>query len=280
MAMQAASPDAAAELRAVAYAPERSLLVAALLTFSGGFLDAFTWLSLGGVFASSQTGNVVFLGIDAMSGRWQQAAHHLLPIVGFLLGAWVAIRVRAPLRCLVAHIVCLVAAMLLLHRIPDPIAILGISFGIALESASFRRVGRWSYLSVTVTGNMLRAIDQFVSTSDRDALRGGVAMLVLCLIFLCGAAFGGYATTRLGAASIAVPIALSACALLLCLRSHAIRQRGVRSRKQACRAQRIISSTCLDDTFRDQPPREPGMNDLRKETVSLGEVSVSADKLA
>lgn len=226
MAMQAASPDAAAELRAVAYAPERSLLVAALLTFSGGFLDAFTWLSLGGVFASSQTGNVVFLGIDALSGRWHQAGHHLLPIVGFLLGAWVAIRVQAPLRCLTAHIVCLAAAMLLLHRIPDPIVILGISFGVALQSASFRHVDRWSYLSVTVTGNMLRAIDQFVSTSDRDALRGGAAMIVLCLTFLCGAAIGGYATTRLGAASVAVPIALSACALLLCLQSRIRRDPG------------------------------------------------------
>ncbi|RQH14695.1 DUF1275 domain-containing protein [Bradyrhizobium sp. RP6] len=226
MVMQAASPDAAAELRAVAYAPERSLLVAALLTFSGGFLDAFTWLSLGGVFASSQTGNVVFLGIDALSGQWQQAAHHLLPIVGFVLGAWVAIRIQVPLRCLIGHIVCLAAAMLLLHRIPDPIAILGISFGIALQSASFRRVEHWSYLSVTVTGNMLRAIDQFVSASDRDALRGGAAMLVLCLIFLCGAAIGGDATTRLGAASLAVPTALSACALVLCLRSRSGRSQN------------------------------------------------------
>ncbi|ULK97008.1 YoaK family protein [Bradyrhizobium sp. I71] len=226
MAMQAVSPDAAAEPRAVAYAPERSLFVAALLTVSGGFLDAFTWLSLGGVFASSQTGNVVFLGIDALSGRWQQAAHHLLPIVGFLLGAWVAIRMQAPLRCLVAHIVCLAAAMLLLHRIPDPIAILMISFGIALQSASFRRVDRWSYLSVTVTGNMLRAIDQFVSTSDRDALRGGVAMLVLCLTFLCGAAIGGYATTWLGAASLSAPIVSSGSVLLLCLQSRIRRDPG------------------------------------------------------
>lgn len=226
MAMQAVSPDAAAEPRAVAYAPERSLLAAALLTVSGGFLDAFTWLSLGGVFASSQTGNVVFLGIDALSGRWQQAGHHLLPIVGFLLGAYVAIRMQAPLRCLAAHIVCLTAAMLLLHRIPDPIAILMISFGIALQSASFRRVDRWSYLSVTVTGNILRAIDQFVSTSDRDALRGGAAMLVLCLTFLCGAAIGGYATTRLGAASLSAPIVSSGCVLLLCLQSRIRRDPG------------------------------------------------------
>lgn len=224
--MQAASSEAATEPLVEVYAPERSLLVASLLTMSGGFLDAFTWLSLGGVFASSQTGNVVFLGIDALSGQWRQAAHHLLPIVVFLLGASIAIRIQAPLRCLVAEIVCLAAVMLFLHRIPDSAAILGVSFGVALQSASFRRVERWSYLSVTVTGNMLRAIDQFKSTKDRDESHGGGAMLLLCMMFLCGAAIGGYVTTRLGAASLAVPIALSVCALLLCWRNRIGRDPG------------------------------------------------------
>ncbi|TFV41497.1 DUF1275 domain-containing protein [Bradyrhizobium frederickii] len=220
MAMQASSTEPLAEARIEVYAPERSLLVASLLSMSGGFLDAFTWLSLG-VFASSQTGNVVFLGLYALSGEWQRALHHLLPLAAFVLGAAVAIRTRAALRCLVGEIVCLTAAMLLLHRVPDQIVILGISFGIALQSASFRQVGRWKYLSVTVTGNMLRAIDQFVATSDRDAACGAGAMLTLCLMFLLGAAAGGCVTRWLGTWSLALPIASSACVLWICRRrSH------------------------------------------------------------
>ncbi|WP_181956773.1 formate dehydrogenase accessory sulfurtransferase FdhD [Bradyrhizobium symbiodeficiens] len=43
------------------------------------------WLSLG-VFASSQTANDVFLGIHALSGQWQRALSHLLPLAAFLLG--------------------------------------------------------------------------------------------------------------------------------------------------------------------------------------------------
>lgn len=91
MAMQAASSALDVEAPVGVYAPERSLLVASVLSMSGGFLDAFTWLSLGGVFANSQTGNVVFIGVYAMSGQWKQAAHHLLPMVAFLLGASIAI---------------------------------------------------------------------------------------------------------------------------------------------------------------------------------------------
>jgi uncharacterized membrane protein YoaK (UPF0700 family) len=220
MAMQAASTEPLAEARVEVYTPERSLLVASLLSMSGGFLDAFTWLSLG-VFASSQTGNVVFLGVYALSGQWQRALHHLLPLAAFVLGAVVAVRTRAALCCLVGEIVCLAAAMLLLHRAPDQIVILGISFGIALQSASFRQVGHWTYLSVTVTGNMLRAIDQSVADSDRDAASGAGAMLTLCLMFLLGAAAGGCVTKWLGAWSLALPIASSACVLWICRkRSH------------------------------------------------------------
>ena len=215
MAMQAASTEPLAETSVEVYAPERSLPVAALLSMSGGFLDAFTWMSLG-VFASSQTGNVVFIGVYALSGQWQRALQHLLPLAAFILGAVVAVYTRAALRCLVGEIVCLAVAMLLLHRVPDQVTILVISFGVALQSASFRQVGRWKYLSVTVTGNMLRAIDQLVEASDRDAARGVRVMLMLCLMFLLGAAVGGCVTKWFGAWSLALPIASSACVLWLC----------------------------------------------------------------
>lgn len=217
MAMQATSPEPMAHTRVGVYAPERSLLVASLLSMSGGFLDAFTWLSLG-VFASSQTGNVVFLGIDALSGQWQRALHHLLPLVAFVLGAAVAVRSQAPLRSLVGEIGCLAAAMLLFHRTPDEVAIPVISFGVALQSASFRQVGRWKYLSVTVTGNMLRAIDQLAADSDPDATRGVGTMLALGLTFLLGAAIGGCVTKWVGTWALALPIASSVCVLWLCRR--------------------------------------------------------------
>ncbi|MBW5435071.1 DUF1275 domain-containing protein [Bradyrhizobium canariense] len=220
MAMQTAALEPLAGTSVEACAPERSLLVASVLSMSGGFLDAFTWLSLG-VFASSQTGNVVFLGVYALSGQWQRALHHLLPLVAFVLGALVAVRTRAALCCLIGEIVCLAATMLLLHRVSDEITILVISFGVALQSASFRQVGHWKYLSVTVTGNMLRAMDQFVAAPDRDAARGAGTMLTLCLAFLLGAAVGGCVTKWLGTWSLALPIASSIYVLWLCRRrSH------------------------------------------------------------
>jgi len=218
MAMEAASPDFAVRAPARVDLPEQSLAVACVLTMSGGFLDAFTWLSLGGVFGNSQTGNVVFFGMNVAVGNWREAAHHVPPILAFLTGAWVASRAKAPLLCLVGEIAALAAvlALLLMHRLPGPLAITGISFGVALQTASFRQVEHWKYISVTVTGNFLRAIDQLTSNADREAAHGARTMIAVCLMFLLGAIVGGGLTVRLGAISLIFPISLLVSALWLC----------------------------------------------------------------
>ena len=42
-----------------------SYIVGVLLAIAGGFLDVYTYISRGGVFANAQTGNIVLLGICA-----------------------------------------------------------------------------------------------------------------------------------------------------------------------------------------------------------------------
>jgi uncharacterized membrane protein YoaK (UPF0700 family) len=223
MAMEATSSELAARPRIGIYEPEQSLLVACLLSMSGGFLDAFTWLSLGGVFANSQTGNVVFLGMYAALGQWHEAVHHIPPILAFLTGAWVATRLRAPLLCLVGEIVSLAAVMLLLHRLPGPFAIVTMSFGVALQTASFRQVERWKYLSVTVTGNLLRAVEQLISVADPEGARGARTMLTVCLMFLFGAVAGAFVTAHLAANSLVVPLGLLMSTLWFCCRYRYLR---------------------------------------------------------
>jgi uncharacterized membrane protein YoaK (UPF0700 family) len=53
---------------------------------AGGFLDGFTYVGHGHVFASAMTGNVVLLGINSISGSWRTAFRYLPPILAFLLG--------------------------------------------------------------------------------------------------------------------------------------------------------------------------------------------------
>lgn len=63
-----------------------SLTVGVLLAVVGGFLDAYTYLLRGHVFANAQTGNIVLLGLSAAQGEFLKASYYLLPILAFLCG--------------------------------------------------------------------------------------------------------------------------------------------------------------------------------------------------
>jgi uncharacterized membrane protein YoaK (UPF0700 family) len=60
------------------------LLVGALLTFVGGFLDAYTFVGHA-VFANAQTGNVVLFGVETASRHWHAALLRLIPIAAFVV---------------------------------------------------------------------------------------------------------------------------------------------------------------------------------------------------
>ena len=193
----------------------RQIAVAVLLSMSGGFLDAFTWLSYHGVFSSSQTGNVVFLGMYAALGKWHEAVRHLPPIAAFVAGAWIAFRIRARGFSLVVEIVFLAIVMLLPSGTPDPLIVFGIAFSSAMQTASFGFVERWNYSSVTVTGNLLRSLEQLAIKPNPLALHGAKVLLTICVAFLVGAAAGSFVTQHLGKYGVAMPIALLAFALWL-----------------------------------------------------------------
>ena len=64
-----------------------SFLLGAILALAGGFLDAYTYLCRGGVFANAETGNIVLMGIKLANGSFLQAAYYLVPIMCFSAGA-------------------------------------------------------------------------------------------------------------------------------------------------------------------------------------------------
>src|SRR5271163_3578369 len=62
------------------------LTIACLFTAAGGYMDAFSYIAHGHVFANAQTGNFVFFAVFASAGQWAQAWRHVPPIVTFSLG--------------------------------------------------------------------------------------------------------------------------------------------------------------------------------------------------
>ena len=61
-------------------------LLGLLLALVGGFLDAYTYICRGHVFANAQTGNLVLLGVYLTNGDWSKAFHYFMPVLAFVLG--------------------------------------------------------------------------------------------------------------------------------------------------------------------------------------------------
>ena len=208
--------------------PHATLEAAALLTLSGGFLDAFTYVGHGHVFANAMTGNVVLLGVFAAAGDWPQAWRHIPPIIAFLLGVFTAQLLGRPsprpllrhpaLLCLVLEILFLCGAAWLPASFPDLWLVLGLSFVAALQNSSFPTVEDWSYNSVMTTGNLRRFADGLYlafQTGQRDeGLRQARAFGLVCAHFLLGAIAGAVCTPRLGNIALLIPAALLTLVLL------------------------------------------------------------------
>ena len=125
-----------------------SFRLGAMLAVAGGFLDAYTYLVRGGVFANAQTGNIVLLGVRMIQGQWALALHYLIPILAFAGGVVVADLVKYRFRhasgihwrqMTVGLELVLLAGVAFLPSQMDNLANIAVSFVCAVQVESFRK---------------------------------------------------------------------------------------------------------------------------------------------
>jgi uncharacterized membrane protein YoaK (UPF0700 family) len=216
------------EVRRDSRASGGTVRLAALLAIAGGFLDAFTYIAHGGVFASAQTGNVVLLGVFAAAGDWLGAVRHVLPILAFVIGVGVAEKVgdppvgrrlKRPQRfALVLEIAVLAVVGVLPTSFSNTTVILAVAFVAALQSTIFGKIGGWSVNTTMTTGNLRTAAAsayRLLVRRERDRRGQAVTFGTVCIAFLLGAVLGGLVTSWLhNHAAWAVCILLSALLVL------------------------------------------------------------------
>ena len=191
-------------MKKTARQPSDTFAVAALLAIAGGFLDAYTYMSRGGVFANAQTGNMVLLALRVSEGRWQEAAAYLAPILAFAVGVLVAEGIRT---CnpgqgqfhwrhtvLAVEIAALVAASLVPVGAWNGVVNVTVSFVCALQVEAFRKVQGYPFASTMCTGNLRSGTDALfhgLLTHDRTLLCRSGCYFGVIACFLAGAAMGG-----------------------------------------------------------------------------------------
>jgi uncharacterized membrane protein YoaK (UPF0700 family) len=189
-----------------------TLDIAALLAAAGGFLDGFTYVGHGHVFANAMTGNVVLLGISCLSGSWKSALHILPAILAFVVGVSVSqmMQLRSKRRdvsppysvVLGLEIAVLLVLSLLPATTADVLFTTSIAFVASVQVQTFRNVNGHIFNSTFTTGNLRTLSEGAVGwfMEGRNAAAGRVVrdFSAICAAFLVGAAAGAFAFQTLG----------------------------------------------------------------------------------
>lgn len=182
-----------------------SLTMGILLALVGGYLDAYTYITRDGVFATAQTGNTVLFAVRAGSPEYDGALQNVPPFVAFIAGVLVAEHMKERLdmhRRAVLALECVILFIVgwLPGSVPNMIITISVAFVSSLQIATFNKLGNWSYNSTITTGNLRTASSasyEAFANHDKEAMKKFIGFSAIILSFICGALLGTVFSTTL-----------------------------------------------------------------------------------
>lgn len=181
-----------------------SLRLNAILTFSGGFMDAYSYMCRGEVFANAQTGNVILLMIHASMADFSIAIKYVFPIAAFSLGVIVAEVIRhyffrenrfhwRQLAVLLEALILFAVAFI--PQVRNDVANALISFACGVQVESFRKLRGNAIATTMCVGNLrsaAQAMSLFKLTGEKDYFKKGMLYYSVIFIFALGAVVGNF----------------------------------------------------------------------------------------
>ena len=196
-----------------------TVLIGSLLALAGGFLDAYTYICRGGVFANAQTGNIVLFSLHLCQMEWERALTSAIPIVAFAAGIMMTEAVRRRQKIvgflhwrqgmLLLEIAIITVAMFIPHGHLDPVVNIMIAFVCSLQVHSFRRVHGHGVASTMCTGNLrsgTEALYCYLETKDPYYRHKYRCYYGVILAFIAGAVGGTAASDHFPEWALICPV--------------------------------------------------------------------------
>ena len=194
----------------------------AFLALSGGFQDAYTYNTRNEVFSNAQTGNVVLMSQNLMTGNWQKGLLYLVPLLAFAGGVLVAERIAERFRyakklhwrqsiLLMEILILFVVGFMPAEMNMGATAL--VSFACAMQVQAFRKVDGYAYASTMCIGNLrsgMAALSAFMRNHKKQQLEQVGHYFGVIFLFAVGAGIGGNLSIHYG-----VPVIWGSCILLL-----------------------------------------------------------------
>ncbi len=184
-----------------------SLQLGILLALAGGFMDAYSYVCRGHVFANAQTGNILLMGIDLSEGNWLAALRYGCPVFAFAVGIAIADVTRLTLKgTKILHwrqLTILLEAVVLLFVsfLSQNVNLLAnslTSFACGIQVETFRKINGHGIATTMCIGNLRTAtqsISQFFHTQNKEDARKGILFYGIILFFVIGAVLGNFCVT-------------------------------------------------------------------------------------
>lgn len=204
-----------------------SLATGSVLMLATGFVDAYTFLQHGHVFAQAMTGNLVLIAIGAFDPSivafWRPLVSYLAFVLG-VVAVWAWSRGQAPRRpgpqlaTLGLQVVVLTVVGFLTGGALSVVITAFISFASGMQIAAFRDVGRASFTTTVMTTNSMKTVNAAltaVTSADPEGRVVARAYGMALAGFVAGAFLGAFLSTRLGDRAAWIDAALFAVAGVL-----------------------------------------------------------------
>ncbi len=190
-------------------------LTGVLLALAGGYLDAYTYISRGGVFANAQTGNIVLMGINAVEGDYKKALYYVFPIVAFIIGVFLTELIKSKYKqnnklhwrqlVITAEIIMLTIVGFISTGKYNVLATIIISFVCSMQTKGFRKINGNAVSTTMCTGNLRSASELFyagIKEKKKKLIIDSLQYFGIIAFFIAGGALGTLLTIGFSTQSI------------------------------------------------------------------------------
>ena len=198
------------------FPPFEKPLFIMIITFVGGYMNGYTYITRNNILANMHTANMSKLGINIAIGEWLEALHYFIPIITCILGATFSKLIEAILInfnfkgdwrkfALVLEGIALFLIGLIPSSFPDIIVTNLVSFLMGYQLCLFRNCLGVPFNTTICTGNIRTVGLLLFGSLDReskDSLKKLITFTILTFSFAVGAIPGTLISLTLSIRSV------------------------------------------------------------------------------
>ena len=171
-----------------------SLRLGVMLAFIGGFMDAYSYMCRGEVFANAQTGNMLLVGIYLCEGKFNNVISYIFPIIFFGVGILISELVRYKfeekefIHWRQISIVLEALVLFVVSFMPQSINLIAnslTSLACGIQVESFRKIRGNGIATTMCIGNFRSANENMFKYFKEDNKGAGEKSLLYFFIILC-----------------------------------------------------------------------------------------------